>query len=187
MKGLAITDITDITDVTTSTAPAMGGGATCGGPLAGLCIVELAAIGPVPHAAMILADLGAEVLRVERPAGGLDLTCSRPDYLLRGRRSVRADLKTAAGRDLVRRLAGKADVVLEGFRPGVAERLGVGPADCRRTNDRLVYARMTGWGQTGPWAARAGHDINYLALTGVLHALGPAEARPVPPLNLVGD
>ncbi|GAA5061996.1 alpha-methylacyl-CoA racemase [Thermocatellispora tengchongensis] len=157
------------------------------GPLTGLRVVELAAIGPVPHAAMILADLGADVVRVERPSGGLDLAAGRPDHLLRGRRSVHADLKTPAGRDIVRRLAARADVLLEGFRPGVAERLGVGPDECRRANHRLVYARMTGWGQTGPLARRAGHDINYLSLTGVLHAIGPPDGRPVPPLNLVGD
>ncbi|XVQ14271.1 CaiB/BaiF CoA transferase family protein [Spirillospora sp. CA-255316] len=158
-----------------------------GGPLTGLRIVELAAIGPVPHAAMILADLGADVVRVERPSGALDLTGGGPDHLLRGRRSLHADLKTPTGRAIVRRLAAKADVLLEGFRPGVAERLGVGPEDCRRDNHRLVYARMTGWGQTGPLAQRAGHDINYLSLTGVLDAIGHAGRRPVPPLNLVGD
>ncbi|WP_280334794.1 CaiB/BaiF CoA transferase family protein [Nocardia wallacei] len=157
------------------------------GPLHGLRVLELAAIGPVPHAAMILADLGADVVRVERPVGGLNLTGGAPDYLLRGRRAIRADLKTTTGRDTVRRLATRADILLEGFRPGVAERHGIGPDDCRRDHPRLIYARMTGWGQTGPLASRAGHDINYLSLTGVLHAIGHADARPVPPLNLVGD
>ncbi|MEV5551891.1 CaiB/BaiF CoA-transferase family protein [Streptomyces sp. NPDC052309] len=157
------------------------------GPLTGLRVVELAGIGPGPHAAMILADLGAEVVRVERPQGTLDLTGGEPDHLLRGRRSVAADLKTPEGRDLVLRLVAKADVLIEGFRPGVAERLGVGPDDCRRRNSRLVYGRMTGWGQQGPMAQRAGHDINYIGLTGALHAIGRRGERPVPPLNLVGD
>ncbi|PXY22249.1 CaiB/BaiF CoA transferase family protein [Prauserella muralis] len=157
------------------------------GPLAGLRVVELAGIGPGPHAAMVLADLGADVVRVERPSGGLDLAGGRPDQLLRGRRSVAADLKTAEGRELVLRLAGGADVLLEGFRPGVAERMGVGPADCHARNPRLVYGRVTGWGQDGPLAERAGHDINYLGLTGALHAIGRPGEPPVPPLNLVGD
>jgi alpha-methylacyl-CoA racemase len=154
------------------------------GPLAGLKVVELGGIGPGPHAAMILADLGADVVRVERPSGSLKL--GNRDFTLRGRRSVAADLKTEAGKETVLRLAEKADVLLEGLRPGVTERLGVGPADCQARNPRLVYARMTGWGQDGPMALMAGHDINYISLTGTLHAIGPAE-RPVPPLNLVGD
>ncbi|MDX2937751.1 CaiB/BaiF CoA transferase family protein [Streptomyces ipomoeae] len=157
------------------------------GPLAGLRVVELGGIGPSPHAAMILADLGADVVRVERPQGTLDLTGGRPDHMLRGRRSVAADLKTPQGRDLVLRLVARADVLVEGFRPGVAERLGVGPQDCHRLNARLVYGRMTGWGQQGPLAQRAGHDINYIGLTGALHAIGRHGERPVPPLNLVGD
>lgn len=157
------------------------------GPLTGLRIVELAGIGPGPHAAMILADLGADVARVERPGGTLDITDGKPDHLLRGRRSVAADLKTSDGRDLVLRLIAQADVLIEGFRPGVAERLGVGPEDCLRINPRLVYGRMTGWGQVGPMSARAGHDINYISLTGALHAIGRRGERPVPPLNLVGD
>ena len=160
-------------------------GITVAGPLTGLKVVELAGIGPGPHAAMIMADLGADVVRVERPSGGLKLGDGR-DYLLRGRRSVSADLKSDAGRETVLRLAEKADVLLEGLRPGVTERLGVGPADCQARNPRLVYARMTGWGQDGPLAARAGHDINYISLTGALHAIGPSE-KPVAPLNLVGD
>jgi alpha-methylacyl-CoA racemase len=158
------------------------------GPLAGLKVVELAGIGPGPHAAMILADLGASVVRVDRPSGGLQLGVpGAPDPTLRGRRRVAADLKDPAGRETVLRLAERADVLLEGYRPGVTERLGVGPADCHARNPRLVYARMTGWGQDGPLAARAGHDINYISLTGVLHAIGRAGERPVPPLNLVGD
>ena len=157
------------------------------GPLNGLRVVELAGIGPGPHAAMVLADLGADVVRVERPSGGLDITAGKPDHLLRGRRSVAADLKTAEGRDLVLRLVSKADVLLEGLRPGVAERLGVGPEHCHAVNPALVYGRMTGWGQDGPLASRAGHDINYISLTGALHALGRADERPAAPLNLVGD
>ncbi|EHR52140.1 putative acyl-CoA transferase/carnitine dehydratase [Saccharomonospora marina XMU15] len=151
------------------------------GPLTGIRVVELAGIGPGPHAAMILADLGADVVRVERP-GGED-----GGAMLRGRRSVAADLKTPEGHALALRLAEKADVLLEGFRPGVAERLGLGPADCHAVNPRLIYGRMTGWGQHGPLSQRAGHDINYISLTGVLHAIGRRDERPVPPLNLVGD
>ena len=157
------------------------------GPLQGLKVVELAGIGPGPHAAMILADLGADVVRVDRP-GGLRLGDeSLPDPTLRGRRRVAADLKDAEGRETVLRLVERADVLLEGYRPGVTERLGVGPADCHARNPRLVYGRMTGWGQDGPMAPRAGHDINYISLTGALHAIGRPGERPVPPLNLVGD
>ncbi|MHA6792671.1 CaiB/BaiF CoA transferase family protein [Pseudonocardia bannensis] len=156
------------------------------GPLAGLRVVELAGIGPGPHAAMILADLGADVVRVDRP-GGLQLGSPEADPTLRGRRRVAADLKDPAGREAVLRLVEHADVLLEGYRPGVTERLGVGPADCHARNPRLVYGRMTGWGQDGPLAQRAGHDINYISLTGALHAIGRRGERPVPPLNLVGD
>ncbi|KAA9153189.1 CoA transferase [Amycolatopsis acidicola] len=157
------------------------------GPLQGLRVVELAGIGPGPHAAMVLADLGADVVRVERPAKGLDPTGERPDHLLRNRRSVAADLKSAEGLALVKRLVAKADVLLEGYRPGVAERLGLGPDACHELNPGLVFGRMTGWGQEGPRAPRAGHDINYISLTGALHAIGRVDERPVPPLNLVGD
>ncbi|MBB4137886.1 CaiB/BaiF CoA transferase family protein [Gordonia humi] len=157
------------------------------GPLAGLKVVELGGIGPGPHAAMMLADLGADVVRVERPGGALDLTGGRPDYLLRGRRSVSADLRGLEGLDVVRRLLAKADVLIEGFRPGVAERLGIGPSDVEAFNNRLIYGRMTGWGQDGPWARRAGHDINYISITGALHAIGRTGEPPAPPLNLVGD
>lgn len=157
------------------------------GPLHGLKVVELAGIGPGPHAAMVLADLGADVVRVERP-GGLQLgNPQAQDPTLRGRRRVSADLKSAEGRETVLSLVERADVLLEGYRPGVTERLGVGPADCHARNPRLVYGRMTGWGQDGPLAQRAGHDINYISLTGVLHAVGRAGERPVPPLNFVGD
>ncbi|MCP2251651.1 alpha-methylacyl-CoA racemase [Prauserella aidingensis] len=157
------------------------------GPLSGLKVVELPAIGPVPHAGMILADLGADVVRVERPSGALDIHGGKSDHLMRGKRSVTADLKSADGTRFVLDLAGKADVLLEGFRPGVAERLGVGPDECHDVNPRLVYGRMTGWGQDGPMATQAGHDINYISLTGSLHAIGRAEEPPAPPLNLVGD
>ncbi|MGM0720897.1 MAG: CaiB/BaiF CoA transferase family protein [Actinomycetota bacterium] len=158
------------------------------GPLAGLKVIELAGIGPGPHAAMILGDLGADVVRVDRPSGGLKLGSDAvPDPTARGRRSVTADLKEPAGRETVLRLVESADVLLEGYRPGVTERLGVGPEDCHARNPRLVYGRMTGWGQDGPMAPRAGHDLNYISLTGALHAIGRAGERPVPPLNLVGD
>jgi alpha-methylacyl-CoA racemase len=157
------------------------------GPLVGLRVVELAGIGPGPHAAMLLADLGADVVRVERPAGGLQFVPSDKDQLLRGRRSIRLDLKDSTDRQTLLALVQRADVLIEGLRPGVAERLGVGPADCQTRNPRLVYARMTGWGQDGPLAERAGHDINYIAVSGVLHAIGSAGGKPVPPLNLVGD
>jgi alpha-methylacyl-CoA racemase len=151
------------------------------GPLTGLRVVELAGIGPGPHAAMILGDLGADVIRVDRPGA------SGADPMLRNRRFVTADLKSEQGRDLVLKLVAKADVLIEGFRPGVTERLGLGPDDCAKVNDRLVYARMTGWGQTGPRSQQAGHDINYISLNGVLHSIGRVGERPVPPLNLVGD
>src|ERR1700761_4428583 len=129
------------------------------GPLENLKVIELAGLGPGPHASMVLGDLGADVVRVDRPQPGF-LASERPDYLLRNRRSVTADLKSEDGRDLVLRLAARADVLLEGLRPGVAERLGVGPEQCQAVNPGLVYGRMTGWGQDGPLGARAGHDPN---------------------------
>ena len=157
------------------------------GPLTGLKVVELAGIGPGPHGAMVLADLGAQVVRVDRP-GGLQLgDPALADPTLRGRRRVAADLKSPEGVETVLRLVERADVLVEGYRPGVTERLGVGPDACHARNPALVYARMTGWGQDGPMAQRAGHDINYISLTGALHAIGRAGERPVPPLNLVGD
>jgi alpha-methylacyl-CoA racemase len=159
------------------------------GPLAGIKIVELAGIGPGPMCAMLLADLGATVLRIERP-GGSDLGLERPrhlDLLLRGRRSIALDLKSADGRALALRLAERADALIEGFRPGVTERLGLGPEDCLARNPCLVYGRVTGWGQDGPLAQAAGHDINYIALAGALHAFGRRGAPPTPPLNLIGD
>ena len=154
------------------------------GPLQGLRVVELAGIGPGPHAAMILGDLGAEVVRVDRPSSK---NSPGKDAMLRNRRSVTADLKSDEGRQFVLDLVAKADVLIEGFRPGVTERLGLGPQDCAKVNEKLVYARMTGWGQEGPRALQAGHDINYISLNGVLHAIGRKGERPVPPLNLAGD
>ena len=154
------------------------------GPLEGVGVVEVAGIGPGPFCAMLLADMGAEVLRVDRPASS---PAAHPYVLARGRRSVAVDLKHPGGAEVVLRLAASADVLLEGFRPGVAERLGIGPDACLARNPRLVYGRMTGWGQDGPLAGTAGHDINYLALAGALHPIGRAGEAPVPPLNLVGD
>ncbi|HEV7885977.1 MAG TPA: CaiB/BaiF CoA-transferase family protein [Acidimicrobiales bacterium] len=158
------------------------------GPLAGLKIVEIAGIGPGPFAAMLLADLGADVLRIDR-AQAVGTPTDEPhwDLLNRGRRSVGIDLKNPDGVETVLRLAQQADALIEGFRPGVAERLGIGPDDCQARNPRLVYGRMTGWGQDGPYASAAGHDINYIALAGALHPIGRAGDPPVPPLNLVGD
>lgn len=153
------------------------------GPLDGLKVVEFASIGPVPHAAMILGDLGADVIRIERQGvGKLGFV-----GLSRSRRSVTADLKSEAGRQKVLTLIAAADVVIEGFRPGVAERLGLGPADCELVNPDVIYARMTGWGQTGPMSRRAGHDINFLSLTGALHAMGRHDDKPFVPLNLIAD
>jgi alpha-methylacyl-CoA racemase len=156
------------------------------GALDGVRVIELAGIGPGPFAAMMLADMGADVIRVDRtePSG---LSVGHPDLLARNRRSIAVDLKHDAGRQIVLDLAADADVLVEGFRPGVAERLGLGPESCLKINPNLVYARMTGWGQDGPLAARAGHDIDYIALTGALHGIGRAGERPVPPINLLGD
>jgi alpha-methylacyl-CoA racemase len=159
------------------------------GPLTGVRVLEFEAIGPGPFCGMMLADMGADVLLVDRPADpGLGLERERrTDVMLRGRRSVTLDLKSADGVTAALLLAEKADVLIEGFRPGVMERLGLGPEVVLGRNPRLVYGRMTGWGQDGPLAPRAGHDINYIALTGALHAIGRAGGPPVPPLNLVGD
>lgn len=159
------------------------------GPLHGLRVIELAGIGPGPMACMLLADLGADVVRIDRlEASGLGVPMApRFDVNARGRRSVALDLKQAAGVNVALRLIDRADVLIEGFRPGVAERLGLGPDVCSARNPGLVYGRMTGFGQTGPMAPMAGHDLNYIALTGVLDAIGPADGGPVPPLNLVGD
>lgn len=155
------------------------------GPLAGLRVIELAGIGPGPFCCMMLADQGAEVLRIDRPEvppGG-----HPADVLGRGRRSLALDLKSPAAVAAVLRLVERADVLVEGFRPGVTERLGLGPEACHARNPRLIYGRMTGWGQDGPLAPVAGHDITYIALTGALWSMGRAGQRPVPPLNLVGD
>lgn len=159
------------------------------GPLEGIRVVELAAIGPVPFAAMVLADLGAEVIRVDR-ADAVDTYDPAADagiVLKRSRRSVAVDLKSPAGVETVLRLVDRAEAVLEGFRPGVMERLGLGPDDVLARNPGVVYGRMTGWGQDGPWAAKAGHDIDYIALAGVLDSIGEAGGPPVPPLNLLAD
>lgn len=160
-----------------------------GGPLHGLRVIELAGIGPGPMCCMLLADLGADVVRIDRlQASGLGLAIEpRFDVNGRSRRSVALDLKVPAGRDAALRLLDTADVLIEGFRPGVTESLGLGPLACHARNPRLVYGRMTGFGQTGPLAQAAGHDLNYIALTGALHAIGGAGGPPVPPLNLVGD
>jgi alpha-methylacyl-CoA racemase len=157
------------------------------GPLAGIKVIELAGIGPAPFACMMLSDLGAEVLRLERPGGGASAILGRYDVLARGRRSVAIDLKAPGAAALVLELVASADVLIEAFRPGVAERLGVGPDECLAANPRLVYARMTGWGQDGPLAARAGHDIDYAAIAGAIGAIGEPGRKPVPPLNLVAD
>lgn len=157
------------------------------GPLAGLQVVEMAGLAPAPFGAMILADLGADVVRVERAGDHGDALSAPSGVLDRGRRSIAVDLKSAGGREVVLRLVQHADVFIEGFRPGVAERLGIGPDDCSALNPGLIYGRMTGWGQDGPLARRAGHDINYIALSGALEPIGRAGERPVPPLNLVGD
>ena len=158
------------------------------GPLHGVRVVEIAGIGPGPFAAMMLADMGAEVVRVDR-AQAVRSPSGEPhwDLLNRGRRSIGVDLKNPDGVATVLQLVEQADALLEGFRPGVAERLGIGPDECLARNPRLVYGRMTGWGQDGPYASAAGHDINYIALAGALHPIGRAGDRPVPPLNLVGD
>lgn len=159
------------------------------GPLAGLKIIEIAGIGPGPFCAMLLADMGADVLRIDRTEpSGLGISQDpRFDLLTRGRRSVAIDLKQPEGVAAVLQLVSKADGFIEGFRPGVAERLGIGPEQCLDRNPRLVYGRMTGWGQDGPIAHSAGHDINYIALAGALHGIGRSGEAPVPPLNLVGD
>jgi len=156
-------------------------------PLAGLRILEMAGIGPAPFCAMMLADHGAEVIRVERPgeAGGFSVAAKDP--LLRSRRVIRLDMKKREGALAVRRIAQSCDGLIEGFRPGVMERLGLGPDALLADNPRLVYGRMTGWGQTGPMAPDVGHDINYIAISGALHAMGEAGGKPVAPINLVGD
>ncbi len=159
------------------------------GPLKGVKVLEIASIGPGPFAAMMLSDMGAEVLRIDRimQESEVDLDKAHKDILNRGRKSVSVDLKNPAGVEVVLRLAERSDALIEGFRPGVMERLGLGPEVCLRRNPHLVYGRVTGWGQEGPLALTAGHDINYIALAGVLDAIGRVDQPPVPPLNLLGD
>ena len=154
------------------------------GPLTGLRVIEMSAIGPVPLAGMLLADMGAEVVVIDKAN---DPWFFPDDVLRRGKQSVEVDLKSADGVQSVKSLIEKADIVIEGFRPGVMERLGLGPEVFASTNAKLIFGRMTGWGQTGPLSQTAGHDINYIALTGALHAIGRADSAPAPPLNLVGD
>ena len=153
------------------------------GPLSGIKIIELAGIGPGPFCGMLLSDMGAEVIRVDRAGAVL----RGQDVLTRGRKSIAVNLKSEQGRETILKLCESADAIFEGFRPGVTERLGLGPEDCMARNEKIVYGRMTGWGQEGPMANAAGHDINYIALSGALSAIGPKDGKPVPPLNLVGD
>jgi alpha-methylacyl-CoA racemase len=159
------------------------------GPLAGVKVVELASIGPIPFCGMVLSDMGCDIVRVDKRADAAfaDPTRAPGNVLDRGRRSIAVDLKSERGREIVLQLADAADVLIEGYRPGVSERLGVGPGDCHARNPRLVYGRMTGWGREGPLADRAGHDIDYIAIAGALSAFGTAGGPPVPPLNIVGD
>jgi len=154
------------------------------GPLSGIKIIELAGIGPGPFCGMMLADMGAEVIRVDRASKG---GRRGVDVLTRGRKSIAVDLKSPEGKEVILKLCESADGIFEGFRPGVTERLGLGPEECMARNPKLVYGRMTGWGQDGPMAHAAGHDINYIALSGALHSIGGKDGKPVPPLNLVGD
>jgi alpha-methylacyl-CoA racemase len=157
------------------------------GPLDDVVVIELAGLGPAPFCGMVLADLGARVVKVDRVGGGtLPIGSVDHDVLNRGKQSIAVDLKHPDAIEVVLRLVGDSDALIEGFRPGVAERLGIGPADCLARNPGLVYGRMTGWGQDGPMSNMAGHDIDYIALSGALHSIGP-RATPVPPLNLVGD
>ena len=161
------------------------------GPLNDVTVIELAGIGPGPFAGMMLADMGARVIRVDRiPSGGnsaIEAFLRNDSIVDRGRESIAIDMKDPRGVEAVLQLVERADILIEGFRPGVTERLGVGPEVCQARNPRLVYGRMTGWGQTGPLAHAAGHDLNYIALTGALHAMGSEDRPPAPPLNLVGD
>ncbi|MDO8703799.1 MAG: CaiB/BaiF CoA-transferase family protein [Sulfuricaulis sp.] len=159
------------------------------GPLAGVKVVEIVGLGAGPFCAMMLADMGADVIRVDRPGGGEIMKIVEPrfDVMARGRRSVAINLKKPGATEAVLDLVAQADILLEGFRPGVMERMGLGPDACLARNPKLVYGRMTGWGQDGPLAQAAGHDINYIALAGVLHTIGKAGEPPLPPMNLVGD
>ncbi|WP_150305195.1 CaiB/BaiF CoA transferase family protein [Pseudomonas saliphila] len=159
------------------------------GPLAGVKVVEIVGLGAAPFCAMMLADMGAQVIRIDRPGGGeiMKLVEPRFDVMARGRRSVAIDLKKPGATEAVLDLVAQADILLEGFRPGVMERMGLGPDTCLARNPKLVYGRMTGWGQDGPLAQAAGHDINYIALAGVLHTIGALGEPPLPPMNLIGD
>jgi len=157
------------------------------GPLTGYKVIELAGIGPGPYAGQLLSDLGAEVICVERPPTNNIARPSPKSIDNRGKRSMVLNLRAAGASDVVLKLVETADILIEGNRPGVTERLGVGPEDCHKVNPKLIYGRMTGWGQTGPWAKMAGHDINYISITGALHAMGKDGEPPMPPLNLVGD
>ncbi|MEL7370599.1 MAG: CaiB/BaiF CoA-transferase family protein, partial [Myxococcota bacterium] len=157
------------------------------GPLAGLRIVEFTGLGPGPFAAMMLSDLGAEIIRIDRPNSDSIMPQSPYDFMSRGRRRVELNLKDPAGLEQARALIARADALIEGFRPGVMEKLQLGPEACLEANPRLVYGRMTGWGQEGPLAPTAGHDLNYLALSGALHAMGEPGRPPTPPLNLIAD
>jgi alpha-methylacyl-CoA racemase len=157
------------------------------GPLTGTRIIEIAGLGPGPFAGMMLADMGAEVIRVERPSGGSFPIPPEADFMNRGKRCIAVNLKSAEGVEIVMKLVETADAFIEGFRPGVVERLGIGPDAVRARNPKLVYGRVTGWGQDGPWAQKVGHDINYIALTGALHAIGEKGSKPQVPLSLVGD
>lgn len=156
------------------------------GPLSGYTVIELAGIGPGPYAAQLLSDMGADVIMIERPGGNF-AGQGVPMIDRRGKRSIVLDLRKDGAADVVLELVKNADILIEGNRPGVTERLGVGPEDCHAVNPKLVYGRMTGWGQIGPWASMAGHDINYLSITGALEAMGKKDKAPFPPLNLVGD
>ena len=159
------------------------------GPLKGVKVIEMAGIGPGPFCGMLLSDMGAEVLRIDRAdtVGSPDERDPRFEAINRGRTSIAVDLKKSEGVETAKRLVACADVLIEGYRPGVMERLGLGPEECLAIQPRLIYGRMTGWGQNGPLAQAAGHDINYIAITGALHAIGNKSGRPLPPLNLVGD
>src|SRR6201986_516059 len=154
------------------------------GPLHGIRIVEFAGIGPGPFAAMLLSDMGAEVIRIDRKGGR---SPAKTEIYMRGRKAVALDMKKPEAVEAALKLIDKADALIEGFRPGVMESLGVGPDVCLKRNPKLVFGRMTGWGQTGPLSQAAGHDMNYIAISGALHAIGTKDAKPVPPLNLVGD
>ena len=157
------------------------------GPLGGMKIIEMGGIGPGPFCAQMLADMGADILRVERWGSPPRTADPRHNVWHRGRRSIAINLKKPEGAEVLLKLIEKAEALIEGFRPGVMERLGLGPDECLKRNPRLIYGRITGWGQEGPLAQAAGHDINYIALSGVLHAIGQADGKPVPPLNLIAD